>query len=101
MDKLSGLDRSFLALESPAAHMHLGATLIFSGGSLIDASGCVNLDGFRSFVESRLHKDSQSPQPTLTDHADTERLYPPSAWSALWWRITGSPARERYRAAQR
>jgi WS/DGAT/MGAT family acyltransferase len=55
MDKLSGLDRSFLALESPAAHMHLGATLIFSGGSSIDGSGCVDLDRFRSFVESRLH----------------------------------------------
>jgi len=55
MQKLSGLDRSFLALESPAAHMHLGATLIFSGGSLLDASGCVDLERFRAFVVSRLH----------------------------------------------
>jgi WS/DGAT/MGAT family acyltransferase len=56
MEKLSGLDRSFLALESPHAHMHLGATLLFEGGSLVDAHGNVDLERVRAYTESRLNR---------------------------------------------
>jgi WS/DGAT/MGAT family acyltransferase len=54
-EKLSGLDRSFLALESATAHMHIGATLVLEGGSLVDASGAVDLERVRAYTASRLH----------------------------------------------
>ena len=54
-EKLSGLDRSFLALESASAHMHIGATLVFAGGGLVDARGEVDLERVRAYTETRLH----------------------------------------------
>jgi hypothetical protein len=55
----------------------------------------------QQFVDSRLHTSAHSSQPALVDHVDTERLCPPSAWSAFWWRIFGSPAQKRYRTAMK
>jgi WS/DGAT/MGAT family acyltransferase len=54
-EKLSGLDRSFLALESAAAHMHIGATLVFAGGSLIRGRGAVDVERVRAYTAARLH----------------------------------------------
>ena len=47
-DRLTGLDSSFLHLESPSAHMHVAGVMIFDGSppdhdELVDA------------IESRLH----------------------------------------------
>ncbi len=55
VEKLSGLDRSFLAMERDHAHMHIGATLIFEPGSLVDAVGRVDLKLVRDYTEARLH----------------------------------------------
>src|SRR5690349_19164397 len=47
-DRLSGLDASFLALESGGAHMHVGSCLVFEGEA----------PGYREFLaqlERRLH----------------------------------------------
>jgi WS/DGAT/MGAT family acyltransferase len=54
-ERLSGLDRSFLALETPAAHMHLGAVLVFEGNGLLDCKGRVDLDRLQRYTEARLH----------------------------------------------
>jgi WS/DGAT/MGAT family acyltransferase len=54
-DRLSGLDRSFLALEGETAHMHIGATLVFDGGSLVSSSGGVDLARMRDYTAARIH----------------------------------------------
>jgi WS/DGAT/MGAT family acyltransferase len=53
-ERLSGLDRSFLALESPSAHMHLGAVLVFEGDGLVDRKGTVDLERLQRYTEARL-----------------------------------------------
>lgn len=67
--------------------------------AITDSTPPSTRDDAEQLVESRLHTNPQSSLPALIDHTDTERFYPPSAWSALWWRITGSPAKKRYGAA--
>ncbi len=50
LERLSFLDASFLALESPVTHMHVGSVAIFeSVGEPMD------IDRFRQFVAGRLH----------------------------------------------
>ena len=50
LERLSFLDASFLALESPVTHMHVGSVAIF------ESSGDeMNIDRFRQFISSRLH----------------------------------------------
>ncbi len=48
MDRLTGLDASFLHLERDGAHMHVASTIIFDG----PAPG---YDEFREHLEARLH----------------------------------------------
>ncbi len=54
-DPLSNLDKSFLALESRATHMHVGAVAIFSAGSFATADGGIDIELMRRFVESKLY----------------------------------------------
>lgn len=48
MDRLSGLDASFLHLERDGAHMHVASTTIFDGP-------VPSYEDFRAHLESRLH----------------------------------------------
>ncbi len=54
-ERLSFLDASFLALESPTAHMHVAGVALFEGGTLRRPDGGVDIDRIRAFVGSRLH----------------------------------------------
>jgi diacylglycerol O-acyltransferase len=54
-DRLSFLDASFLALESPTAHMHVAGVALFEGGSLKRPDGGIDIERIRSFIGSRLH----------------------------------------------
>ena len=49
LDRLSFLDASFLTLEAPETHMHVGGVGIF------EDPGDLNIDTFRRFVSARLH----------------------------------------------
>lgn len=50
LERLSFLDASFLALESPETHMHVGSVAIFES---VDEP--MDIDRFRQFVSARLH----------------------------------------------
>ncbi len=54
LERLSFLDASFLALESPETHMHVGSVAIFE--SVGDE---MNIERFRQFVSARLHMVSR------------------------------------------
>jgi diacylglycerol O-acyltransferase len=56
VEKLSGLDRTFLALERGHAHMHVGAVLLFEPGSLVDdADGRADIERVAAYTAARLH----------------------------------------------
>src|SRR6059058_2037181 len=52
MERLSGLDASFLYLESPSNHMHVAATMTFDPSTV---EGGYSFDKLRALVERRLH----------------------------------------------
>ena len=52
-ERLSGLDASFLALESRSTHMHVGAVALFEAGPNATEDG-VDIDVIRALVESHL-----------------------------------------------
>jgi diacylglycerol O-acyltransferase len=52
MQRLSGMDASFLYLETPANHMHVAATAIFDPSTV---PGGYSFEKIRDLVESRLH----------------------------------------------
>lgn len=52
-ERLSGLDASFLALESRETHMHVGAVAVFGPGEYSNEDG-VDIDTLRGIVASRL-----------------------------------------------
>jgi WS/DGAT/MGAT family acyltransferase len=52
MERLSGLDASFLYLESPSNHMHVAATMTFDPSTV---EGGYSFDKVRDVVRSRLH----------------------------------------------
>jgi WS/DGAT/MGAT family acyltransferase len=52
-ERLSNLDASFLALESRATHMHVGAVAVFGPGDYSDDDG-VDIDTIRAVVASRI-----------------------------------------------
>lgn len=54
-ERLSHLDKSFLALETRSTHMHVGAVAIFDAGSFATPEGGIDIDVVRAFVESKLH----------------------------------------------
>ena len=57
-EKLSGLDRSFLALESASAHMHIGATLVFASSVTAFISQSVIGGGRLVFLPSVIWQQS-------------------------------------------
>jgi diacylglycerol O-acyltransferase len=52
MKRLTGMDATFLYLETPAAHMHVAGTYVYDPGEL---SGQEFFDRVRAGVEERLH----------------------------------------------
>lgn len=54
-ERLSFLDASFLALETPETHMHLGTVAIFEMGDLATPEGGLDFERIRRHVQARLH----------------------------------------------
>ncbi len=54
-DRLSVVDNSFLAIEDPNSHQHVGAVMLFEAGPLANAEGGVDIDRIRAYVDARLH----------------------------------------------
>src|SRR5437588_9472207 len=52
MERLSGLDASFLYFETPRMHMHVVATIVLDTSTMPHG---YSFDAIRSLVESRLH----------------------------------------------
>ncbi|MBV9412231.1 MAG: wax ester/triacylglycerol synthase family O-acyltransferase, partial [Acidimicrobiia bacterium] len=52
MERLSGLDASFLYLESPTNHMHVAATMTFDPSTV---EGGYSFDKVRDLIQRRLH----------------------------------------------
>jgi WS/DGAT/MGAT family acyltransferase len=58
-DRLSALDATFLAVESPNVHMHVGTVGIFAGGSLRNADGGLDIERIRSLSEPALRENAR------------------------------------------
>lgn len=54
-DRLSVVDNSFLAIEDPNSHQHVGAVTLFDTGPLPHPDGGIDIDRIRVYVASRLH----------------------------------------------
>ena len=54
-ETLSTQDQSFLAIEGPTLHMHLGVTMVFEAGPLSLGAGAVDFSSIRDHVANRLH----------------------------------------------
>lgn len=54
-ETLSAQDESFLAIEGPALHMHIGATMVFGSGPLSRGAGAVDITDIRGHIAKRLH----------------------------------------------
>jgi diacylglycerol O-acyltransferase / wax synthase len=71
-DRLSALDASFLEMESPAVHMHVGSVGIFDAGPLGRPDGGVDFDRIRTIVEAGLRRAPRFRQKIVrvpvTDH---------------------------------
>jgi WS/DGAT/MGAT family acyltransferase len=55
-ERLSVLDRTFLDLERPNYHQHVGAVLVFEAGPLRLPKGGVDAERIRAYIGSRLHR---------------------------------------------
>jgi diacylglycerol O-acyltransferase / wax synthase len=53
--RLSSLDRTFLDLEFPHAHMHVAGVMTFEAQALRNSAGGIDIDRIREYVASRLH----------------------------------------------
>jgi len=53
-ERLSALDQTFLALETPNAYMHVAITAIFEPGNLSTPQGGVDIDRIRQHIAARL-----------------------------------------------
>jgi WS/DGAT/MGAT family acyltransferase len=53
-EPLSYLDASFLALETPASHMHVAGVALFDAAPLKGEDGGIDIERIRSHVESKL-----------------------------------------------
>ena len=54
-ERLTVLDNTFLITESKTNHMHVAGTATYEAGSLRTATGGIDVQRIRSYVESRLH----------------------------------------------
>jgi WS/DGAT/MGAT family acyltransferase len=55
-DRLTALDASFLAIEDPSVHMHVGAVARFEAAPLRAPSGAVDVERIRRFTEVALQE---------------------------------------------
>ena len=53
-ERLTFLDGSFLALESPTTHMHVAGAALFEAGPLSNSDGGIDIGRIRTFIESKL-----------------------------------------------
>lgn len=53
-ERLSFLDGSFLALESPTTHMHVGGLVLFEAAPLTTPDGGIDIKRIRAFIDSKL-----------------------------------------------
>jgi WS/DGAT/MGAT family acyltransferase len=58
-DRLSALDATFLELESPNVHMHVGTVGIFAAGSLRAADGGLDIERIRGLSEPALRENAR------------------------------------------
>jgi WS/DGAT/MGAT family acyltransferase len=54
-ERLSALDAMFLGIEDDNCHMHVAATMVFDGAPLRDASGRLDMERIRTYLQARLH----------------------------------------------
>jgi WS/DGAT/MGAT family acyltransferase len=54
-DRLTALDGTFLAIEDPNAHMHVGAIVVFERSPLAKPDGALDFERLRAFLEASLH----------------------------------------------
>ena len=54
-DRLSVVDNSFLAIESPTTHQHVAAVLVLDARPLTRPDGGIDIDTIRTYIASRLH----------------------------------------------
>ncbi|MCC6847457.1 MAG: wax ester/triacylglycerol synthase family O-acyltransferase [Deltaproteobacteria bacterium] len=54
-DRLSVVDNSFLAIESPTTPQHVAAVLVLDAASLSQPDDGIDIDTIRTYIESRLH----------------------------------------------
>jgi len=55
-ERLSGLDTSFLLLESRDVHTHVASTLVFDAGPLRRADGGIDFEAIARAHEALLHR---------------------------------------------
>jgi WS/DGAT/MGAT family acyltransferase len=55
-ERLSALDSSFLGLEDPACHMHIGAVALFEAAPLARPDGGIDIDRIRQAMEAGLYR---------------------------------------------
>lgn len=58
-DRLSALDATFLALESPSVHMHVGAVHVFAGGPLLTGDGGIDIERVVALAEPALRRSAR------------------------------------------
>jgi diacylglycerol O-acyltransferase / wax synthase len=54
-DRLSVIDNSFLAIESPTTHQHVAAVMVLDARPVSRPDGGIDIATIRSYIESRLH----------------------------------------------
>ncbi len=54
-ERLSSLDRTFLDLEYPEAHMHVAGVTVFEAGPLRTPDHEIDIEKIRKYIASRLH----------------------------------------------
>jgi WS/DGAT/MGAT family acyltransferase len=54
-DRLSVVDNSFLAIESPTTHQHVAAVMVLDARQVSRPDGGIDIDTIRTYIASRLH----------------------------------------------
>ena len=58
-DRLSALDATFLEIESPSVHMHVGSVHLFEGGFLRTPDGGLDIERIRTMAEPALRRSAR------------------------------------------
>jgi len=58
-DRLSALDATFLAIETPNVHMHVGSVSVFEGGDLRTAEGGLDIERVKALAEPALRRSAR------------------------------------------